>query len=93
MLSKETEDSVDFAAMDIIVSGAGDPGIVKPHIVKEGVVLIDAGTSEQGGVIVGDIDPACADKASLYTPVPGGVGPVAVACLYRNILTLVKELA
>lgn len=86
-------DEDDFAPYvlsdaDIIVSGAGVPHLVKPEMVKEGVVLIDAGTSEQGGTIVGDIDPACAAKASVYTPVPGGIGPIAVAMLFRNVLSL-----
>lgn len=93
VLSKETEGPIEYREMDIIVSGAGDPKIIGPHMVKEGAVLIDAGTSDDNGSIVGDIDPACAQKASVYTPVPGGVGPIAVACLYRNILALVKELA
>jgi methylenetetrahydrofolate dehydrogenase (NADP+)/methenyltetrahydrofolate cyclohydrolase len=79
---------------DIIVSGAGVPHLVKPDMIRDGVVLIDAGTSEQktehGSAIVGDIDPACAEKARLYTPVPGGIGPLTVACLFRNVLTLVK---
>lgn len=75
---------------DIIVSGAGSPRLITPELLSEGVALIDAGTSESGGVIVGDIDPACASIASVYTPVPGGVGPVAVACLYRNVLTLIR---
>jgi 5,10-methylene-tetrahydrofolate dehydrogenase/methenyl tetrahydrofolate cyclohydrolase len=50
------------------------------------VVLIDAGTSESSGKIVGDVDPRCADKAALYTPVPGGVGPVAVTMLFQNLV-------
>ncbi|MES2224468.1 MAG: bifunctional 5,10-methylenetetrahydrofolate dehydrogenase/5,10-methenyltetrahydrofolate cyclohydrolase [Patescibacteria group bacterium] len=70
---------------DVIVSGIGVPHSLTPDMVKEGVVLIDAGTSEQTGKLVGDIDPACAEKASLYTPVPGGVGPITVACLFRNL--------
>ena len=86
--SKETEGTPDFASMDIIVSGAGSPGLVTSGMVKQGAVLIDAGTSEEGGVLKGDINPAAYEKASLYTPVPGGVGPVAVACLYRNVLFL-----
>ncbi|HWU24582.1 MAG TPA: bifunctional 5,10-methylenetetrahydrofolate dehydrogenase/5,10-methenyltetrahydrofolate cyclohydrolase [Candidatus Paceibacterota bacterium] len=73
---------------DIIVSGAGSPHMVTLDMVKERVVLIDAGTSEANGAIAGDIDPACAEKASVYTPVPGGVGPVTVACLMRNLVTL-----
>ncbi len=70
---------------DVIVSGIGVPHSLTPDMVQEGVVLIDAGTSEQTGKMVGDIDPACAEKASLYTPVPGGVGPITVACLFRNL--------
>ncbi len=74
-----------FLAADIIISGIGVAGHIQPHMIKEGVVLIDAGTSEHAGVLVGDIDPSCHEKASLYTPVPGGVGPVTVAVLLRNI--------
>jgi methylenetetrahydrofolate dehydrogenase (NADP+)/methenyltetrahydrofolate cyclohydrolase len=58
-------------------------------MVREGAILIDAGTSEAAGKLAGDIDPACADKAALYTPVPGGVGPVTVAKLFENLVTLV----
>ena len=76
---------------DIIVSGAGSPDLINPEDIKEGVVLIDAGTSEQGGQVVGDASPACAQKASVFTPVPGGMGPVAVACLFRNAVTLLER--
>lgn len=76
---------------DIIISGAGSPHIIKPEMLKQGVVLIDAGTSESSGVIVGDADPACAKKCSLFTPVPGGVGPLAVACLFENATTLAER--
>jgi len=73
---------------DIIISGAGDPGIIKPEMIKEGVVIFDAGTSEEGGVLKGDANPACADKATLFTPVPGGIGPITVAVLLRNLVNL-----
>jgi 5,10-methylene-tetrahydrofolate dehydrogenase/methenyl tetrahydrofolate cyclohydrolase len=73
---------------DIIIAGTGVPGLLKPDMIKDGVVLIDAGTSEAAGKLVGDIDPACAEKAYLYTPVPGGVGPVTVAKLFENLVTL-----
>ncbi len=73
---------------DIVVLGAGEPGLVKPEHVKEGVVLIDAGTSESNGKVIGDADPACAEKASLFTPVPGGVGPIAIAMIFKNLFTL-----
>ena len=73
---------------DIVVLGAGDPGFVKPGMLKEGVVLIDAGTSEEGGRLAGDAAPECAEAASVFTPVPGGVGPLAVAMIFKNLLTL-----
>ncbi|MBI2409461.1 bifunctional 5,10-methylenetetrahydrofolate dehydrogenase/5,10-methenyltetrahydrofolate cyclohydrolase [Candidatus Kaiserbacteria bacterium] len=76
---------------DIIVSGAGAPHLIKPEMLKIGVVLIDAGTSESGGAIVGDADPACAAKCALFTPVPGGVGPIAVACLFENVTALTER--
>ena len=72
-------------AADSIISGIGVAGHIQPSMIKEGVVLIDAGTSEHGGVLVGDVDPACFDKASHYTTVPGGVGPVTVAVLLKNL--------
>jgi methylenetetrahydrofolate dehydrogenase (NADP+)/methenyltetrahydrofolate cyclohydrolase len=71
---------------DIIISGVGSPYMIKPDMIQTGAVLIDAGTSEEEGKLVGDVDPACESKASLYTPVPGGVGPVTVASLFLNII-------
>lgn len=73
---------------DIIVSGAGCPGLITPGAIKPGVVLIDAATSELGGKLVGDADSACADKCSVFTPVPGGVGPLTVVCLFKNFIDL-----
>ena len=76
---------------DIVVSGAGFPSLIQPQMIKEGVVLIDAGTSEMNGAVVGDADPACADVASVFTPVPGGVGPVMIAKLFENVLALAEH--
>ena len=76
---------------DIIVSGVGSPHFIQPEMLKEGVVLIDAGTSESNGKVAGDADPSCAEKCSLFTPVPGGVGPLAVACLFENAVTLAER--
>lgn len=81
----------DLAGADIVVLGAGSPGFIKPEHIKDGVVLIDAGTSEVAGMIQGDADPACAEKASVFTPVPGGVGPIAVAKLFSNLLDAVQK--
>lgn len=76
---------------DIIVSGAGVPGLIKPNFIKEGVILLDAGTSEVGGKLSGDADPACAEKCSIFTPVPGGIGPITVAILLSNAVTRVQS--
>ena len=73
---------------DIIISGVGKPGMLQPEMLKEGVVLIDAGTSETGGRIVGDAESKCADIAGLFTPVPGGVGPITVAMIFKNLYML-----
>jgi methylenetetrahydrofolate dehydrogenase (NADP+)/methenyltetrahydrofolate cyclohydrolase len=81
----------DLREADIVVLGAGKPGFIKQEHLKEGVALIDAGTSEQGGKVVGDADPACAKLASVFTPVPGGVGPVAVAMIFRNLFDLLQK--
>jgi methylenetetrahydrofolate dehydrogenase (NADP+)/methenyltetrahydrofolate cyclohydrolase len=79
---------------DIIVLGAGNPGFIKPDMIKHKVVLIDAGTSDlparagSAPKIVGDADPACAAKCAVFTPVPGGVGPIAVAMIFKNLFAL-----
>ncbi len=70
---------------DIIVSGIGIPGILKGEEIKEGVVVIDAGTSESGGSVVGDLHPDAYEKTSFYTPVPGGIGPLTIASLFENV--------
>ncbi len=80
----------DVKEADIVVLGAGEPGLVQPHMLKEGVVLIDAGTSEAAGKLAGDAVPECAEVASVFTPVPGGIGPIAVAMIFKNLLTLAK---
>lgn len=76
---------------DVVILGAGSPGLVVPEMVQDGVIILDAGTSESSGKVVGDADPRCAERASLYTPVPGGVGPVAVVEIFANLFTLVKR--
>ena len=89
-----TRESGDLLAMlplaDIIVSGAGSPGLIMPDLVKEGAAVIDVGTSELGGSIAGDVAPEVRDVAGLFTPVPGGVGPVAVAFLMKNVVQLAR---
>jgi methylenetetrahydrofolate dehydrogenase (NADP+) / methenyltetrahydrofolate cyclohydrolase len=88
LLGRESNIPANTLDAGIIILGAGVPGILKPDMVKDGVAIVDAGTSESGGKVVGDADPAVADKASVFTPVPGGVGPVAIAEIYKNLFAL-----
>lgn len=90
--TKESNDlAIKARDADIIALGAGVPGLLQPDMIKEGVVILDAGTSEAGGVVAGDADPKCAEKASLFTPVPGGIGPIAVTMIFKNLLNLVRS--
>ena len=91
VVTQKTGSLEELLDADIVVLGAGEPGLVQPHMLKEGVVLIDAGTSEAGGKLMGDADPSCARVASVFTPVPGGVGPIAVAMIFKNLAELAKR--
>lgn len=87
--TKETSNLASLTQnADILILGAGAPGLIQPDMVKEGVIILDAGTGEEGGVVKGDADPACAEKASLFTPTPGGIGPITVAKVFENLLIL-----
>ena len=77
---------------DVIISGIGHGKHVTGQMIKPGAVLIDAGTSEHRGGIVGDVDlESVRGIASAVSPVPGGVGPVTVAMLLNNVLTVAKS--
>jgi len=69
---------------DVIVAAVGVAGLVTPDVVKTGAVVIDVGTNRTDAGLVGDVDPGVADVASFLTPVPGGVGPMTIACLLEN---------
>jgi len=87
----ESEKQTLLKNADVVISGAGVPHIITRDMLKNDVVLIDAGTSESGKKVVGDIHPDCANAASLMTPVPGGIGPITIAVLYQNIINLYKH--
>lgn len=73
---------------DILISATGKPGLITAPMVKHGAVVIDAGWSHVRGKIYGDVDfEHVSAHASHITPVPGGVGPMTVACLLKNTLT------
>lgn len=82
---------------DVIVAAMGAAGFVKPENVKDGAVLMDVGVSrvfdEQAGRfrIRGDVDKACYDKVSAYSPNPGGVGPMTRAMLLANVVEMAER--
>lgn len=80
-----------YKEADIVISGIGSPHHLQPENFKQGVVLIDAGTSEQSGALTGDCNPLCATIANVFTPVPGGVGPLTVAHLFHNVITFAEK--
>jgi len=78
---------------DILIAAAGKPAFIKPEMVKEGATVIDVGINrvpdssrEKGYRVCGDVDPAVAEKAAFFTPVPGGVGLMTVAMLLHNVI-------
>jgi len=93
--TKEVESLCSQA--DIVVVAAGRPEMVNGEWLKDGAVVIDVGINRvpftkedgsQGSKIVGDVDfESASTKASKITPVPGGVGPMTIACLLRNTVT------
>jgi methylenetetrahydrofolate dehydrogenase (NADP+)/methenyltetrahydrofolate cyclohydrolase len=69
---------------DILVAAVGVPTMVSPDMVKTGGVVIDVGINRTEAGLVGDVDPGAAEVAAFMTPVPGGVGPMTIACLLQN---------
>ena len=72
---------------DILVVAVGKAGLITDDMVKEGAVVVDVGINRVDGKIVGDVDfEHVKNKASFITPVPGGCGPMTVACLMENVV-------
>jgi len=69
---------------DVLVAAVGVPAMVTPDMVKPGGVVIDVWINRTDDGIVGDVDPGAAETAGYLTPVPGGVGPMTIACLLEN---------
>ncbi|HVC87501.1 MAG TPA: bifunctional 5,10-methylenetetrahydrofolate dehydrogenase/5,10-methenyltetrahydrofolate cyclohydrolase [Gaiellaceae bacterium] len=71
-------------AADVLVAAVGVPGMVTPDMIRPGGVVIDVGINRTEAGLVGDVDPGALEVAALMTPVPGGVGPMTIACLLEN---------
>ena len=80
-LKKYTKDA------DIIIAACGVKGLITGDMVKPDVIIVDVGINVENGKLYGDVDfDSVKDKASLITPVPGGVGPMTVAMLLKNVV-------
>jgi methylenetetrahydrofolate dehydrogenase (NADP+)/methenyltetrahydrofolate cyclohydrolase len=92
--SRTTDLATYTKQADIIILALGKPYFLKKEMIKEGVVVVDAGitrvettTTKSGFKLAGDADfDDIAEKCSYITPVPGGVGPMTIACLMNNTL-------
>jgi methylenetetrahydrofolate dehydrogenase (NADP+)/methenyltetrahydrofolate cyclohydrolase len=69
---------------DVLVAAAGVPALVSADMVKDRSVVVDVGMNRTEAGLVGDVDPGALDRAAYMTPVPGGVGPMTIACLLQN---------
>lgn len=90
VINEFTDDAPDFLKKaDIVISGVGKPGLIRGESLKEGVIVVDAGSSIKNGISLGDVDFESASKKAKYiSPVPGGVGPLTVSCLLDNLVKI-----
>jgi len=79
---------------DVIVTATGVPRLITSDMVPIGATVVDAGTASEGGVIVGDVDPAVRERDDLkITPEKGGVGPLTIAALFDNVIRSAQAVA
>ncbi|MFA5114440.1 MAG: bifunctional 5,10-methylenetetrahydrofolate dehydrogenase/5,10-methenyltetrahydrofolate cyclohydrolase [Candidatus Omnitrophota bacterium] len=79
-------------AAEVLIVAVGKPGLIKGEWIREGAVVIDVGINRVGDKIVGDVEFQEAQRrAAFITPVPGGVGPLTVTLLMRNLLEAAKS--
>lgn len=77
---------------DVIVSATGQPGILKSDMIPPDAVVVDAGTTSEGGVIKGDVAPEVRERHDLtITPEKGGVGPLTIAALFDNVIRAARR--
>ncbi|MEK7636166.1 MAG: bifunctional 5,10-methylenetetrahydrofolate dehydrogenase/5,10-methenyltetrahydrofolate cyclohydrolase [Patescibacteria group bacterium] len=92
VITEETQNpEKNLERADIIISGVGKK-IIDGSMIKNGVIVFDAGTSEGNGVLHGDSDiDSVSKKAFAITPVPGGIGPLTIMWIFKNLLLCIKK--
>ena len=77
---------------DVVVTAAGVPGLIGSEMLKNGAVVVDAGTADLDGQVVGDVDPLVRERSDItITPQKGGVGPLTIACLMDNVIRAARR--
>lgn len=77
---------------DLLVTALGEPHKIKKEMVKDGAAIVDIGITKEGGKVLGDVDyEDVKERAGYITPVPGGIGPMTIAFLFKNTLEIFKR--
>jgi methylenetetrahydrofolate dehydrogenase (NADP+)/methenyltetrahydrofolate cyclohydrolase len=92
--SRTRELAAVCARADVLIAAIGRPRMVQGDWIKPGATVIDVGVNRLESGLVGDVDfDAAAERAGVITPVPGGVGPMTIACLLRNTVLAAQTAA
>jgi methylenetetrahydrofolate dehydrogenase (NADP+) / methenyltetrahydrofolate cyclohydrolase len=95
VVDKNTKDAkAETSQADVIISATGSPAVLKPDMIKQGAVVVDAGVAGEGGKTVGDLAPEVYEREDLtLTPKKGGVGPLTVCALFDNVIRAARRVA
>ena len=89
----KTKNLKDYTSKaDILIVAVGKKWLIDKSMIKKDAVIIDVGINSVEGKLYGDVNPDVEEKCSMLTPVPGGVGPMTVACLLQNTYEAYKEM-
>lgn len=92
MCHSKTQDLNKIASQaDILIVAMGKAGYINENFIKDEAIVVDVGIHREEGQLIGDVNPDAYQKASWYTPVPGGVGPMTIAMLLSNTLKAFLE--
>lgn len=95
VVDKDTPDGPgEISKADVIITATGVAGLIKPDMVKQHAVVVDAGVASEGGKTVGDVTPEVYEREDLtITPRKGGVGPLTVCALFDNVIRAAQRVA
>jgi methylenetetrahydrofolate dehydrogenase (NADP+)/methenyltetrahydrofolate cyclohydrolase len=87
-----TNEQIMINKADIVVTACGKRKILSCDLISDDTIVIDGGINKEEGKTVGDVDVLeCDDRNIIISPVPGGVGPVTIACLLENVVEVTKN--